>query len=271
MASRPSVCSSRDWHSVRQPAPSSHKGENGCLLILAGSKQYHGSLILAIKAAVRFCDLVYAHSSAENAPLILKLKSASPNLIYLDAKQLPSFFSRMDAYCVGPGWEKNKANQKLLARVLAEKKPAVLDAGAFALLDAPMRRRLHSAVILTPHAGEFYALFGRPASPSTVQAMAKKYNCIILCKGPTDFISSPTTSALNRTHHVGMTKGGSGDVLAGLLGALLASHTSSFTAAKAAAYLNGLAGVELSKKMGSHYSSEDLAQELSLAAASLEK
>ncbi|MDE1797794.1 MAG: NAD(P)H-hydrate dehydratase [Candidatus Micrarchaeota archaeon] len=267
MASPRSACSSRDWRAVRQPSPASHKGDNGRLLVLAGSRQYHGSLILAVQAAARFCDLVYAHSSPENKPLVQKIKSSSPNLIYLDSKALPAFFPRMDAFCVGPGWEKNSGNRSLLGAVLKTKKPAVIDATAFDLLD---KKKLHPNAILTPHHGEFVRLFGQSATPASVRAMAKKHHCVILCKGPTDFIASPASFAVNRTHHVGMTKGGTGDVLSGLLGALLASHTPAFQAAKAAAYLNGLAGVRLSKKMGPHYSSDDLASELPSAARAIE-
>ncbi len=267
-APRPRACSASDWQSVRQPFSSSHKGDNGRLLVLAGSRQYHGSLILAVKAAVRFCDLVYVHSAAENKPLVQKIKSSSPNIIYLQAKALPAFFPRMDAFCVGPGWEKNKENKQMLLRILRTGKPAVIDATAFDLLD---KKKLHANAVLTPHRGEFHRLFGRPASPASVRAMAKKYHCNILCKGPIDFIASPSSFALNRTHHVGMTKGGTGDVLAGLCAALLASHTSPFQTAKAAIYLNGYAGLRLSKKMGAHYSSEDLANELPVAARDLER
>lgn len=268
MPPRPPFCSTRDWLAVRPPSSSSHKGDNGRLLILAGSKQYHGSLLLAVRAAIRFCDLVYVHSISENAALIRRLKSSSPNLIYLDSHSLSSFFSRMDAFCVGPGWENNSTNRRLLARVLATKKPAVIDAAAFSLLN---KKQLHANVILTPHHGEFEKLFGQAATPSSVQAASKRFHCVILLKGPTDFIASSSSLAANRTHHAGMTKGGSGDVLAGLTAALLASHTLPFQAAKAAAYLNGLSGIRLSKRMGSHYSSEDLANELPFSASILGK
>jgi NAD(P)H-hydrate epimerase len=138
------------------------------------------------------------------------------------------------------------------------------------LQDIRLRKLLHLNVVLTPHAGEFKRLFGMSATAASVKAMAKKYSCVILCKGPTDYVASPTAFALNRTHHVGMTKGGTGDVLAGLTSALMASHTSPFQAACASAYLNGYAGVRLSKKMGAHFSSEDLVNELPTAAAALE-
>ncbi len=262
-------CGPTDWLSLREAKKDSRKGDNGRVLILAGSKQYHGSLVLAISAAVRFCDLVYVYCDKENQAVVKKLKLETPNIIILTTSSaLSSFLPRIDAVLAGPGWEENAKNRRMLAHLLKTKKPLVLDATALHIID---KRSLHKNVLLTPHGGEFKRLFGVGATPSSVRAMAKKYKCNILCKGPLDLISNGESICSNRVHHVGMTKGGSGDVLAGLCGALMADHNQPFEAACAAAYLNGFAGVRLSKKMGAHYSSQDLADELPLAARNIEK
>ena len=270
-------CSASDWLRLRQPKKDSHKGDNGRLLILAGSSQYHGSLILSILAAVRFCDLVYVHSTEENIQLVSRLKRATPNIIMVKKENLAAFWKKADACLIGPGWENNKTNRSLLARAIAAKKPVVLDATALHMLKPAGRtpgrallRRLHPACLLTPHGGEFKQLFGMKASASSVRRASKKFNCTLLCKGPVDFIASPRQFKTNATHHVGMTKGGTGDVLAGLCAALMAGHNEPFEAACAAAFLNGLAGLRLSKKMGAHYSSMDLVNELPAAARGLE-
>lgn len=261
-----SYCSRKDWLSLRKPSPSSHKGDNGKLLIFAGSPLYHGSLVLSILASIHFCDLVYVYTSKENHFLIKKLKILSPNIILLNEKTLPLFFDKMDAYLAGPGWEKNKANASILKKILKTKKPAVIDATALHLIDKKFSRLLHQNVLLTPHFGEFEKLFSLPANIQNAKAMSKKYNCTILLKGQTDVISSPKKLKLNKIHHVGMTKGGTGDVLAGLCSSLMANHNPPFQSACAGAYLNGKAGILLSKREGNYYSSEELAKELAHAA-----
>ncbi|VVB56673.1 ADP-dependent (S)-NAD(P)H-hydrate dehydratase [uncultured archaeon] len=252
-------CSPADWRALRLPSKSSHKGDNGRLLILAGSSQYSGSLILAALAAVRFCDLIYVHSTDENLALVSRLKRASPNLIVVRKNKLAEFWRKADAFLLGPGWEDNRANRALLARAISSQMPVVLDATALRMLKP---NQIRANLLLTPHAGEFKALFGEKATARSVFHAAKKSGCTLLCKGPADFIASPARFKTNSTHHVGMTKGGTGDVLAGLCAALAADHNDLFSSACAAAYLNGMAGLRLSKKMGAHYSSLDLASEL---------
>ncbi|VVC02037.1 ADP-dependent (S)-NAD(P)H-hydrate dehydratase [uncultured archaeon] len=261
-------CSPKDWRHMRKPKKDSHKGDNGRLLICAGSKQYHGSLVLAIRAAVRFCDLVYVYSP-DNEALTRKLKLSTPNIIVLaSARSLVKFMPRIDAVLAGSGWEESKKNRTLLSLLLKTKKPIALDAGAFGVLD---KRMLHENVLLTPHRGEFMKLFGIKATAASVLAMAKKTGATILCKGHIDFISDGKHVCSNRIHDVGMTKGGSGDVLAGLCAALMADHNKPMRAACASAYLLGSCGLRLSKKMGTHYSSWDLVEELPLAAHTAEK
>ncbi len=269
-----SLCGPCDVRSLRARKKGSHKGENGRLLILAGSKDYHGSLILSVLAAMRFVDLVYAHSTDENLRLIARLKQATPNVIVVRKEKLGEFEKKADAYLIGPGWEESPGNRRLLMRAIASQKPVVLDAAALHMLKpktlARIGKRRARNILLTPHRGEFYSLFGLEANEENVRRMAKKYGCALLCKGPVDFIASPAEFKVNRTHHEGMTCGGSGDVLAGLVAALAAGHNGLFTAACAGAYINGLAGVRLSKRMG-HYAASDLADGLAPAARAAEK
>ena len=262
------ACSKKDWLALRQRKKTSHKGENGRLLILAGSGQYHGSLILAVLAAMRFCDLVYVHSTGENMGLVKKIKLATPNVIVVQKNRLPEFFAKADTYLVGPGWEKNNENKRLLIKAIRSKKPVVIDATALYMIKPKM---LAQNVVITPHRGEFKDLFGINANAENVKSMAKKHGCTILCKGPADLIASGKRFAINKIHHPGMTCGGSGDVLAGLLGALLAGHNKLFEASCAACYLNGLAGMLLAKKMGVHYAASDIAGKLPYAASEVEK
>jgi NAD(P)H-hydrate epimerase len=266
MRSSVPICDKRDWLGLKQPKSDSHKGQNGRLLIFAGSSIYHGSLILAIKTAVRFCDLVYVYTHESNEALILWLKEQSANIIVLTPRTISQFFSSIDAFLVGPGWEQNEQNCLILQKILKTKKPVVIDATALRLLNLST---LHKNVLLTPHTNEFESLFSLSANQQNAKLMAKKYKCTILLKGSTDIICSASHIKLNNTGNVGMTKGGTGDVLAGLCASVLSCSNSPYKSACACAYLNGYTAQLLEKKMGTNFSSEDLANELAIASNSL--
>jgi ADP-dependent NAD(P)H-hydrate dehydratase / NAD(P)H-hydrate epimerase len=258
------ICSKKDWLKIKKPKPSSHKGQNGKLLICAGSKKYHGALILSTLAAARFCDLVYAYTNPENKNLIQELKKSTPNVIVLD--KLDSL-TNYDTILVGPGWENSKKNKSILNKILKTKIPLVLDATALTLLNP---EQLSSNVLITPHRGEFESLFNLKPNLTNISKMAKKHRCAILCKGSTDYICSQKECKKNNTHHVGMTKGGSGDILAGLCSALVASHNNLYLCACASTFLIGYSGQRLSKSMGNYYSSQDLLDQLPFSAYSIE-
>lgn len=264
-------CTPSDWLAMRKPLSSSRKGQNGKLLIIAGNEKYHGSAVLALLAATRFCDLVYFHSTAENGKLaklfLKKIKSATPCVICAKPSELARHMKLADAILIGPGIGRNGSAKRLVAKAVAMKKHVVLDADALHLINP---KQLHSNCLLTPHEGEFHALFCMEGTASNVAKMAKKHGCTILKKGLVDFIASPASFAENRTHNAGMTKGGTGDVLAGLAAALLSAGNPPFQSACAAAYLNGFAGNLLKKRVGFHFDAQDLALSLAGAAAKIE-
>ena len=266
MCAKSAFCTKQDWLSIKKPQSFSHKGQNGRLLIFAGSSLYHGSLALAIKASVRFCDLVYVYTHESNESVISNLKLQSANIIVLTPRTVGQFFNSIDAFLVGPGWVQNEQNRLILQKILKTKKPVVIDATALHLLDMNF---VHKNVLLTPHANEFESLFSLAPNEQNAKSMAKKYKCTILLKGPIDNICSPAYSKLNKTGNAGMTKGGTGDVLAGLCASLMACSNTAYKSACAGAFLNGYTAQLLENKMGLNFSSEDLANELSLASKSL--
>jgi NAD(P)H-hydrate epimerase len=115
--------------------------------------------------------------------------------------------------------------------------------------------------ILTPHPLEFKRLFGVEASVDNIKEMAQKYTCIILVKGEKDTICSPESCVEVDGGNAGMTKGGTGDVLAGLIAAL-ATKNDPFLAATAGSYLNKRAGESLYKTVGLYFNASDLADEI---------
>lgn len=256
-----------------KPPPESHKGENGILLIVGGGEKYHGAPLLAAKIASKIVDLVYFSSTPENNRLLKKMKSELCEFIAVPPGELEEAAGKADAVLVGPGMGISIETEAVVLGLLKEHpgKKFVLDADALKVLDPG---ELGSNCLVTPHQGEFKALFGlhptgagnsHPSGEdrrvTTVLRVAKKYGCVILLKGVVDVISDGETVKLNRTGNQGMTKGGTGDVLAGLCAAL-ACKNDLFLSAGAGAFLNGLAGDRLLKKVSYYFSASDLVEEI---------
>ncbi|MBI2034253.1 MAG: NAD(P)H-hydrate dehydratase, partial [Candidatus Levybacteria bacterium] len=160
----------------------------------------------------------------------------------------------------------------------------VIDAGALQMMEPEWLSQLHGNVIVTPHKGEFDRLFGHVilgsgATPESikhrdyidpgqarmtdgkVQEFTKRYNCIVLLKGQEDIICSPSECVKVTGGNAGMTKGGTGDVLAGLVAAL-ACKNELFLSACAGSFINKKAGDELFKRVGYYFNSSDLVDEI---------
>lgn len=157
----------------------------------------------------------------------------------------------------------------------------VVDAGSLQMIEAEWLKQLKGNVIVTPHGKEFETLFNIKYqivnSKNTYQNLkieemvsekAREYNCVILLKGSTDIICSPFDSAQGETRcvrvsggNVGMTKGGTGDVLAGLVAALSCKNDL-FLAASAGSFINKKAGDNLYKRVGPYFNASDLADEI---------
>lgn len=152
----------------------------------------------------------------------------------------------------------------------------VIDAGALQMMDLEWLKQLNGNVILTPHQYEFEGLKSRIQNADfkmkitdleleeQVEAFAKEYSCVILLKGESDIICSPNECVEIHGGNAGMTKGGTGDVLAGLVTAFAAKNDL-FLSACAGSYINKKAGESLFKKVGYYFNSTDLVNEIPLA------
>jgi len=241
------------------PKQLSHKRDNGVLLVLAGSGRYHGAAMLSLRAASKFVDLVFFSSTKENERIA---REKIDDVIIIPRKEALSNLKDFDCVLVGPGMGMGSETKRTVNALLKARGKCVIDADALKVLDKTL---LHANAIITPHAREFEILFNEKASAKSVQRMAKKYGCVILLKHPeADVISDGRETKLNFTGNAGMTKGGTGDVLAGMCAAL-ACKNAPFNAACAAAYLNGLAGDILLRKYSFAYSASDLVGALQLA------
>ncbi len=249
-----------------KPPEKSHKGDNGVLLIIGGNEKYHGAPILAAKAASRIVDLVYFSSVKENNILVQKMKSKFCEFITVSRGELYAAAKKADAVLIGPGMGISRRT-KFYANNLLKKFPAkkfILDADALKTVD---KKLLGKNCVVTPHKKEFEILFGTEAVPENVFKMAKKYGCIIALKGPVDYVSDGKELRTDTVGNAGMTKGGTGDVLAGLIAAL-ATKNDLFLSASAGIFINGLAGDLLKKRVSYYYNASDLADEISKVLAS---
>jgi len=248
-----------DLQGLYRPPKNSHKGQNGKLCIIGGSRLFHGASLWALKIASRIVDMVYYSSIPENNCLAEKLKSEIFDFISVPRRELNNYIKEADAVLIGPGLMRSAETKKLTKRLLFKfpDKKWVIDAGSLQMMEKEWLKELNQ-VIITPHHKEFEKMFGAAAQPAE---MAKKYGCVIVLKGPIDYVCSPKECVYNSTGNQGMTKGGTGDVLAGLIAAL-ACKNNLFLAAQAGVYFNGLAGDQLYKRVGPFYNSSDLCDQV---------
>ena len=244
---------------LKKSDPSSHKGQNGRLLVIAGSEKFHGALLMAMQTASRIVDMVYVHSPS-NVGLIDKLKSEIAVFINVLHNELWETVELVDAILIGPGLEETRANKKLVEKILKKypEKKIVVDATAFWHLD-PLH--LHPNCVVTPHSREFENTFKCEPNADNVLKMAKYYQCTVALKGKYDYISDGRELYENRTGNVGMTKGGTGDVVAGIVSSFLCKNDP-LTSALSGVYLAGHVGDKLKEKVGTFYNAEDLIKEL---------
>jgi len=247
----------------------------GSLLVIGGSKLYSGSPAFNALAAYRAgVDLVTVAAPERAANIIATF---SPDLItyplkgeFLTRKHISELLKlshKKTACVIGGGLGREKETMLVVLEFIEKSGlPCVIDADAIhALKLKPEIARNH---IITPHSREFFVLTGlQPTSHLNeriryAEEAARKLQATILLKGHIDVIASEVYTAINKTGSVYMTKGGCGDVLAGICGALLARGIDAFTAACAAAYINGLVGNKAGKKYGESLMASDLIKEI---------
>jgi NAD(P)H-hydrate epimerase len=248
-----------------RPAKKSHKGDNGVVLVIGGGP-YIGAPALCGLAALRTgVDLVYIATPKRSWKSVAAF---SPNFIVRDltsdtltANDLPiiePILQKCTAVVLGPGLgsapETEAAIIPLVNRILQEKKPLVIDADAIKPIGEHLDVIKNSETVATPHVGEFKKLTGIMLSQDvderirSVQEWAGRIGITIFLKGFIDVLSDGTHTKMNKVHNEAMTVGGTGDVLAGIIGALLSKGVSPFNAVRIAAFLNGEAGNEAFQK-----------------------
>lgn len=234
----------------------SHKGTYGHLLIIAGSKGMAGAAVLASKGALRSgVGLVTVHGPACNR-IILQTKV--PEALFESDKE-ENFISELqnlekyNSFAIGPGIDLQQNTINFVKDFIAQiNKPCVFDADALNIMSKNMKNKellffIPHNSILTPHPKEFERLFGTDensfARMLKIQHLTQKLKVIIVLKGAYTLIGTPDGNIFfNSTGNNGMATGGTGDVLTGIIGSLLAQGYTSKEAAIIGVYLHGLAG-----------------------------
>jgi NAD(P)H-hydrate epimerase len=255
----------------------SHKGDHGRVLVIGGSQEYLGAPVLSAMGALRGgADLVYLMVPEAN---FQATRSISPDLIVRkypgdlsgrkDAQVILDLAGRCDSVVIGPGMGRDRRSDAGVAKLLERiEKPVVIDADAINALKGRLDVLKKMNAVLTPHSGEFEALTGKvlPADGEERRDMvlntSEALSAVILLKGAVDIIAGFGEVKLNDTGNPGMTVGGTGDVLAGVLAGFIAQGAGVFEAACCAAFLCGAAGDELYRHKGYGFTAGDLAEEL---------
>ncbi|MCQ2970202.1 MAG: bifunctional ADP-dependent NAD(P)H-hydrate dehydratase/NAD(P)H-hydrate epimerase [archaeon] len=271
-----------DFLRLKNRDSDSHKGNNGRLLIVGGSANYSGAPAIAGMAAIGAgADLVHVAAPEKAAEAI---KATSPDLIVnsLEGDELSlehgeeiiRLSENVDAILIGPGAGISDSTSKLFNLLVAKiKKPIVLDADALKQVELSLIRNRED-IILTPHIFEFKSFFKVKndlkldidsydfkkvdENITEIQFITNQIKGTVIVKGKYDLILSENNFKINKSGNSGMTVGGTGDALSGIVVSLSAQGLNAFDAASLAVFINGLAGDRAFDEKGNGFSATDL-------------
>ena len=271
---------------LQVPHPDSHKGQNGKLLLIGGSELFHAASKWSLDVASKLVDMVFYTSVESNNKLIQQAKGEFWNGIVILRENLDAYVQEADCILIGPGMERNEETRELVNRLLQQypDKKFVIDAGALQMVDPNFLNKNH---IITPHLKEMAGL--QEKLQETGLSLEQTQVTVVL-KGKTDKISwfesagQLQNQTANETQNkssqlekkqpgqlehlekrvqeiiggnAGMTKGGTGDVLAGLIAGLYCTNKP-YIAAVVGSYVNKAAGDTLHQSVGPFFNASDL-------------
>lgn len=261
------------------PPQNSHKGENGKLMIIAGSELFHSASLWPLTVASRIVDMVFFSSVPTNNEIVKKQKKEFRNGIIVPREKIGDYIDEADCILIGPGLprqsgvqEGDNDTEELTTRLLKKypKKRWIIDGGSIQTVQPEL---LPKDSIITPHRKEFEIIklkvkseklkvkFKSSKLEEQVQLFANEFHCIVLLKGPVDIVSDGLRMIEIKGGNTGMTKGGTGDVLAGLVASLYCKNDA-YLSAIAGSFINKKSGENLFKKVGYYFNASDLANEI---------
>lgn len=252
--SRLQVFMGRDARRAIAPrSPDCHKNSCGRVLVVAGSAAYPGAGVLAARGAMRGGAGLVTLATAEVGNCVLPAA-----LIRVAPGSVPGLIEKFDSVVAGCGWgDDDAANAPLLGALCARAPKLVLDADALNLIARkPELYRPNPNAILTPHPGEAerlakaFGIAGRRDRAELAAALAGRTGAVVVLKGHRTVTAAPDGRRIvNGSGSPALATAGSGDVLAGLIGALYADGRDAFTAAALGVYLHGRAGEKGNRAM----------------------
>lgn len=267
-----STLSNKPYRFLPKRKSTSHKGDYGKVLSICGSMKYPGAAVLAATGAVRIgAGLVYA-AFPEKAYPAIATKLTEPVMLSLPCCE-DGFFARgaintlteeaekADCTLIGCGLGQTLATASVFEEVISAcKNKVVIDADGINLLGANinMLEAVKGRAVITPHPGEMARMLGLTAQQvndnrlALAAAFAKKYSVTVVLKGANTVVSDGNRIYVNRTGNPGMARGGSGDLLAGMVAGLLAQGFEPFEASVAAVHIHGKAGDIAAKSLSIH-------------------
>lgn len=240
---------------IKLPEPDSHKGQNGKLLIIGGSELFHAASRWSLDVASHFVDMLFYSSTPENNELIREAKGKFWDGIVVRRQDLENYIDEADAVLIGPGMMRIPETTTITNELLKnhKDKKIILDAGALQMVDVSLLGKNH---IITPHAGEMKLVEEKLGIATLIER-----GVTILLKGQVDKIMSEDQQLEVVGGNSGMTKGGTGDVLSGLVAALYCQHNG-LTSVVVASYINKRTGEVLAEEVGPFFNATDLARRL---------
>ena len=252
----------RDLPTLPARAPESHKGDYGRTLVVAGSRGMPGAAALAAMGAVRagaglvtvaVPESIYPIVAGHNPCYMLEpLPETDDGTLALAAKvRILSLMDTNDVMVIGPGLGRNEdVIELVLWLVLMIRKPMVVDADGLNAMqeDVSLLKGLSHTTVLTPHPGELGRLVKIPAREVLERRLelavefARAENLYLALKGHRTIVTDGRRVYFNETGNPGMASGGAGDVLAGVIGALIGQGVDPFDATQIGVYAHGLAG-----------------------------
>ncbi len=259
----------------------SHKGQNGRVLVVGGSLDYYGAPLLAGLGALNSgADLAFLYGPECNFectrsiyPDFIVKKFKGDSLSKDAVAEIVEFGNKKcDSVLIGPGLgDGDEVLEAVKEIVLNLRIPTVLDADAIQVLKKIEKFPLQQPIVITPHSNEFRNLVDRevivaktdPKSVILLRSISMDLHINVLLKGPVDYVSSDEGNVqINLTGNSGMTVGGTGDVLAGVVARYLAAGIEGFDAARCAAFLVGEAGDYVYKQKNENFVASDVAMAL---------
>ena len=266
------VFNTSELKKLYSPDHNSSGEDNGQVVIVGGSELFHGAPLLAMKVASRIVDMVFFASPDKSVGMIAEnLKSKLLSFVWIPWDDVNEYLEKADAILIGPGFmrfrsEKTSSEERThlcddACRLTKEvtkgmllnypEKKWVIDAGSLQVMDPEW---IPEGSIITPNKKEFAMLYG----DKDALTISKEKNITIIVKGPVTHVYHGGEDIEITNGNPGLTKGGTGDTLAGLAVALFAKNDARLSAC-AASYLTKAAADKLYEKVGINYNSDDLA------------